>query len=274
MSIQKQPEMPEEPQQETMLSPAEVAHDVLGYEMLRAFMRHIETLCPPPRGDWGSFLRKAEDLSTQGVRQLTRYYMSSAEDVDAFLSRAIDVVRLYMEEALRRCLLRDVATLRRKALASMMVTMRNLEAVMLGMSHPFIGLFYTFNEWNVSAMLTKLAAGWGFDVSICPSFETVMRNEMKLEVISLMRVTATPSLVTMTTEEVRALISYNGKQVEEHEVATGPKRVINYPEGPCLVQCRAQGVETSGNGVETSGNGVVVEAQALALLSGLGVTQH
>ena len=256
MSIQNQSEVS---QQETMPGQAEVSHEVcmrnqlknieswiaqcsrhlvnleqramwgevLGYEMLRHFMRHLSGFCPPPRGDWGWFLRKAEDLSTRGVRQLMRYYLSAGEDVEAFLARAMNLVRLYLEEALHRVLLHEMATLRRKALGNLMVTMRGLEGAMMGARQRTIGIFFRFTEDNVRAMLSTIAAGGQTDLSICPSFEAVMSTEMRLEVISLMHVTAVPSLVTMTNEEVRALIAYHGKQLQEDEVRTGPARVIN-----------------------------------------------
>jgi len=100
----------------------------LGHEVVRQIGNLIAGFSPPPRGDWGWFLRRSQDIAVRTLRQLIhKYGRHHNEDVGLFEVRAMFVVRLYVEEAFHREL-RDCPTpMRKAALCSFMVTMRNLE---------------------------------------------------------------------------------------------------------------------------------------------------
>ena len=196
--------------------------DVLGHEMMRHFMNLIEGFSPPPRGDWGWLLRGAEDICMHGVRQLIRCYHSPHEEITSFISRALQVVRLFIEEAFHRSVLSDSSGVRKRALCSLMVTMRNFEAEMILSSE--LGVFCTFTEAAVMRMARRINVEEDTSIEICPSFEVAMQSEMRLEVVSLMRVRPVPRAISMTQAEVRALIGDN-KGLMEHEVVPGSEGV-------------------------------------------------
>ena len=192
--------------------------DVLGHEVMRQFMNLIDTFSPPPRGDWGWLLRGAEDICMHGVRQLIRFYHSPHEDITSFISRALQVVRLFIEEAFHRSVLSESSGMRKRAVCSLMVTMRNFEAEMILSSE--LGVFYTFIEAAVMRMARRINIEEDTSIEICPSYEAAMQSEMRLEVVSLMRIRPVPRAISMTQAEVRALIGDN-KGLMEHEVVPG-----------------------------------------------------
>jgi len=100
----------------------------LGHEVVRQIGNLIAGFSPPPRGDWGWFLRRSQDIAVRTLRQLVhKYGRHHNEDVGLFEVRAMFVVRLYIEEAFHREL-RDCPTpMRKAALCCFMVTMRNIE---------------------------------------------------------------------------------------------------------------------------------------------------
>ena len=196
--------------------------DVLGHEMMRHYLQAIENFSPPPRGDWGWLLRKAEDISMHGVRQLIKHYHSSREEITSFITRALRVVRLFLEEAFHRSVLEDSSGMRKRALCSLMVTMRNFEAEMILSNE--LGVFCTFTEEAVLRMARRINAEEDTSIEICPSFEVAMQSEMRLEVVSLMRLRPVPRAISMTQAEVRALIGDN-KGLMEHEVVPGSEGV-------------------------------------------------
>ena len=101
--------------------------EYLGHEVVRMIMQLIDGFSPPPRGDWGWFLRSAMDINVKTMRQLIRIYGAN-ESREKFHMRGISLMRLYMEEAFHRCLLSTDNDLRKAALSSMMVAMRIFEA--------------------------------------------------------------------------------------------------------------------------------------------------
>ena len=101
--------------------------EYLGPEVVRRVMQLIDGFSPPPRGDWGWFLRSAMDINVKTMRQLIRIYGLN-ESREQFHMRGISLMRLYMEEAFHRCLLSTDDPLRKAALSSMMVAMRIFEA--------------------------------------------------------------------------------------------------------------------------------------------------
>ena len=195
--------------------------DVLGHEFMRRFAQLIEGFSPPPRGDWGLLLRKAEDMGTRGLRQLIKLYYDPTEDFKTFLERAISVVRLFIEEAFRRCLSSEASGMRKRALCGLMVTMRNFEAEMIPKKHvASLGIFYSFNKLAVRRMAVRVHSVW-----TCPSYEAAMTSEMRVELVSLMIARPWPSLFAMTHAEVRALIEHNNDELLEGEAVPGKDSV-------------------------------------------------
>ena len=77
------------------------------HEVMRQFGICLDTFSSPPRGDWGWFLRKVQDIAIHGVRRLTHFY-ARCEAVSSFTMRAWTVMRLVMEEAFHRALMRTI----------------------------------------------------------------------------------------------------------------------------------------------------------------------
>ena len=160
-----------------------------------------------------------------------KYYLRPGEAVELFLARAMRLMRLYMEEAFHRVMLGEEKPLRRRALCSLMTTMRMFESDMLLSLQSSLGLFYTFTLSNVRAMTMKIASPVEeSSIDMCPRFEGVMRSEMRLEVISLLLVRDDPPVMMMTQDEVRCLIEHHGRVIEEGEEVPGRN------EGPGLFE--------------------------------------
>ena len=130
------------------------------------------------------------------------YYLRPHEEVELFLSRAMRLMRLYIEEAWHRVMLTETNRLRRRSLSSLMVTMRSFEADMIPELQMSLGIFYTFTLANVREMSRKIASEVEeTSIEMCPSYEGVMDSEMRLEVISLMLVKDEPPAMMMTQDE-------------------------------------------------------------------------
>ena len=196
--------------------------EVLGHELLRQFMMILEGFSPPPRGDWGWLLRKSEDLSTRGLRQLMRFYRQPGDDIAEFLEDGMSLVRLYMEEAFHRVLLSTDEPLRKRAICSLMCTMRSFETHMIPAQQASLGVFFTFTEENVRAMALRISQQpEDTSIEICPSFPRVMSSCMQIEVLSLMQVKPEEGAIHISNEEVRALLDYHGHRLRETEVVPG-----------------------------------------------------
>ena len=195
--------------------------DVLGHELIRHFAQLIEGFSPPPRGDWGWLLRRAEDMGTRGVRQLIKTYYHPTEDFKTFLERAMAVVRLFLEEAFHRCLLSEASGMRKRALCGLMVTMRNFEAEMIQRNHAALGIFYTLTEAAVLRMAVRVNSHEVTSIEMCPSYEAAMQSEMRVEVVSLMIVRPAPNLIALTKDEVRGLMEHNEDELFEGEEVPG-----------------------------------------------------
>ena len=74
------------------------------------------------------------------MRQLTKYYLRSGEDKDAFMKQAMALVRLSFEEAWHRCLLGAQGKVMRPALCSIVVTMKDFEEDTLGANAADLGV--------------------------------------------------------------------------------------------------------------------------------------
>ena len=79
--------------------------NMMGHETVRHFGSVLDDAVPPPKGDWGWPLRRCQDLAAISVRMFAQLYLRAAEDAEAFVRRAMSLVRLYMEEAVRRMLM-------------------------------------------------------------------------------------------------------------------------------------------------------------------------
>ena len=81
-----------------------MAAEFLPFEVVRQFGQKIEEF-RPRGGDWGWLLRSVQDISVRVVRQMARtYYKGEGEGLVDFEKQAYVVVRLLLEEALRRTL--------------------------------------------------------------------------------------------------------------------------------------------------------------------------
>ena len=109
---------------------------LLGHEVVRQMIQCWCSFVPGPLGDWGWVLRKALDIAVRALRYLVMTYNNAGqlEDTLAFYLRASDIVRLYFEESFVRALgslegnSEAQKKLRKAALCSCAVTMRNIEA--------------------------------------------------------------------------------------------------------------------------------------------------
>ena len=78
---------------------------MMGHEAVRHFGSVLDGAVPPPKGDWGWPLRRCQDLAAISVRMFAQFYLRGDEGAEAFVRRAMSLVRLYMEEAVRRMLM-------------------------------------------------------------------------------------------------------------------------------------------------------------------------
>ena len=110
--------------------------ELLGHEVVRQMLQFWCSFVPGPLGDWGWMLRKGLDIAVRALRFLVRTYAHAgmAEPMGRFVLRASDIVRLYFEESFVRALgslegnSDAQKKLRKAALCSCAVTMRNIEA--------------------------------------------------------------------------------------------------------------------------------------------------
>ena len=79
--------------------------NMMGHETVRHFGSVLDDAVPPPKGDWGWPLRRCQDLATISVRMFAQLYLRGAEDAEAFVRRAMSLVKLCLEEAVRRILM-------------------------------------------------------------------------------------------------------------------------------------------------------------------------
>ena len=108
---------------------------------MRQFIEVLSAFAPPPKGDWGWVFRRMMDLAVRCLRQLTQCYFNNRESVEAFSMRAMAVVRLYVEEAFHRALMGARGGVRKGALCSLMVSMRNCEQDTLPLEFQSMGVF-------------------------------------------------------------------------------------------------------------------------------------
>ena len=178
---------------------------MLLHEVTRMFGNELSSMSTPPYGDWGWLIRKHQDLSVQMMRGLMRLYHVGPEGTVRFMSRAHAVLRLAMEEAVRRELLSlDGFPLRQEALLSIVLTMHRFERSQV----PVEG-----HRWLIYNSLTEEALrNMGTDVFLerssirrLPSFGEAWRHEdLRFEMISLLPCYLAPEGVAMSVSEIRA----------------------------------------------------------------------
>ena len=116
-----------------------------GHEVVRQLCIQIEAFSLPIRVDWDFMIRKCTDIGVRTLRQLVKVYFKGGESMN-FLERAVQLVRLYFEEAFHRCLLGAEGSLRKCACCSLMATMRAFEIDTLPTEHTQLGMFWTLSE--------------------------------------------------------------------------------------------------------------------------------
>jgi hypothetical protein len=207
-----------------------MAEAFMGHEVVRQIAIHMERFSPPPRGDWGWMLRKCTDIGVRTLRQLVKVYHRGTEDMRAFLERAMQLVRLYFEEAFHRTLMGAEGSLRKSAFCAMMVTMRAFEIDTLPSEHSTLGMFWTFSEDFVRMLAMKIGRHEVTSIEVLPSYEGVMKSaDMRVEAFSLMLVRVLPSSIAMSNAEIKERIEANGGAVEDSVQlggSEGPSRFI------------------------------------------------
>ena len=200
-------------------------NEYLGHEVVRQISQVIEAFCPAPYGDWGWFMRQSQDIAVRTLRQLVRIYHRSNEEMSVFLQRAVELVRLYIEESFVRCMRHAEDAMRKRALCSLMLTMKSFEAGTFPEEQHAMGIFVTFDEIGVRAMASQVETA---TLRMLPSFANVMRSaDMRVEAFSLMRIRPRPAHIALSKAEVRQLIEDRGHEgVEDVELpgAEGPGR--------------------------------------------------
>ena len=188
----------------------------LGHEVVRQLMQIIEGFCPPPFGDWGFMMRKAQDIAVRTLRELVKVYDKGFEGTESFMVRAVHLMRLYVEEAFHRCLLSCEGSVRKSALCSLMVTMRHFEADTLPEVSQSLGIFTTLTEENVRSIAMKVSLFEDTSIEMLPSYGEVMKSaDLKVEAFSLKLLRTSSASIVMSKEEVKVLIEANGCTVPE-----------------------------------------------------------
>ena len=179
--------------------------NMLLHEVTRVIGNELSAMSTPPYGDWGWLIRKVQDLSVEMMRGLMLRYHVGPEGTVHFMTRAHAVLRLAVEEAVRRELLSlDGYPLRQEAVLSLCLTMHRFERSQV----PTEG-----HRWLMFNSLTEEALrSMGTDVFLersslrrLPSFEAAWRNEdLRFEMISLLPCYLAPEGVAMSVTEIRA----------------------------------------------------------------------
>ena len=178
--------------------------EFMGHEVVRQIMNLTSTWSP--HGDWGWLMRKSQDIAVRTLRQLRRLYKGPEDE--KFEEKAMNVVRLYIEESFHRSLLCYEKAELRAAMSSMMMTMHSLEEKMMNQAGVQVEmrLFSTMSEQNLNNIGEQVMSNT-MRLEDCPSFAAVMSTEMRVEVFSLLPCEATEDKVAMTKDEQVALVN-------------------------------------------------------------------
>ena len=136
---------------------------------------------------------------------MVRIYHNNDEAVSDFLKRAIEVVRLFIEEAFVRTLQEAKTSMRRRAYCSLMLTMKNFEATAFPEEHQDMGIFVTFDEHAVRVMSVSRHVQTR-PLRMLPSYDAVMSSpDLRVEAFSLMRTRMPREMIFMSNDEMRQL---------------------------------------------------------------------
>ena len=180
----------------------------LGHEAVRTFGIVLSDFSPPPYGDWGYVVRKLNDLSVTYLRVLVGLYLrNSNESLRDFQLRAMSLIRLFLEEALCRCVSALEGVTMKEAMMSCMLTFHNIEQeTFMSPTMSTMGLFTMMTEGRLRDMAVMLASGT-HELRRLPSYREAMSNEdMMHEIFSLLPVRTPERAITMTKNEIRTMI--------------------------------------------------------------------
>ena len=128
--------------------------------------------------------------------------------MERFTPRAMSLMRLYMEEAWRRCL-NAKDPLRMAALGNLMRTMRSFEMSTF-QEYTFLGVYSGFTKENVLNILTKIVKKEEVELMDLPAWKEVTKHpDLCLEAFSLQRLKCVDEDIHMSQDEIKALIAYN-----------------------------------------------------------------
>ena len=193
----------------------------LGSEVVEVLMWKILKFTPPPKGKWGWLLRTCTDIGLLTLRQLLHTYLKDGDQRAFIVRMALDVVRLYLEEAFRRVLVRTRDPLRKAAFCSLMLTMKNLEMISMPQSACDMGFFQTFTAAEVDSLAGKVHIFRHSRVMDCISYGKVMDSEMRMEAFSLYDVCTLPNAIAMSHAEIVELIEAHGGHLGDDERTDG-----------------------------------------------------
>ena len=149
--------------------------------------------------------------------------MKAGEDKASFIGRAMKLVRLFVEEALRRSILHANNPLRKAGLCTIAVTMHNFEVGTLADRAESLGGSWTLSEYRVREMASAVAGGLGTSISMMPSyFEVMNMADMRVEAFSLLLVNVQPMSIRMSKAEVKHAIEAICGPLSPEELARLP----------------------------------------------------
>ena len=193
---------------------------MLMHEVVRHFGNNIELFSAPPYGDWMFLVRKHQDLGVQFMRNMVRQYRTEAETMTAFMRRAHSLVRLAMEEAVRREVLGlDGEPVQQEAMLSLMLSMRTFERSQIPLEGQEWCLYGTLSEDNLRRMGTDIFLGRS-SIRLLPSWpEAWMNEDLRLEIMSLMPMVMEPGAAFMSAVQIVARGEAQGYNFEGVTVA-------------------------------------------------------
>ena len=178
---------------------------LLMHEAVRHFGNHLEVFSTPPNGDWGYLMRKHQDLAVLLQRNLVRLYKTPGESMVMFMRRSHSLVRLALEEAVRREVMGLYETpLRQEATLSLMLSMRSFERSQIPPEAQEWCLYGTLSEVNLRRMGSDIFLGRS-NMRLLPSWPEAWLNEdLRLELMSLMPMVMEAGAVQMSAVQIVA----------------------------------------------------------------------
>ena len=168
-------------------------------------------------------MRKLNDLSVTYLRVLVGLYLrNSNESLGVFQRRAMSLIRLFLEEALCRCVSALEEVTMKEAMMSCMLTVHNIEQeTFMSPTMSTMGLFTMMTEERLRDMAVMLASGT-HDLRRLPSYREAMSNEdMMHEIFSLLPVRSPERAIAMTKNEVRTMIRVHTDTLRDEDEVPG-----------------------------------------------------